>query len=199
MKQEAQLHDQLAVLAGQYPSQASPQTLQLSDLKLPDDLPLSLPSTLVAQRPDVLQAEANLHAASAQIGVAIANRLPNIELSANVGATAVAGWYYGTWEVHWYLPAGPEWLRRGIDLKGWWDAGTWWPRWLGHWDLYRHVAFRNQFVVLDQNNNPIPCPPGAGNTCAGVPYGTLDRTNTDALTIGASAQATNDAPPPWAR
>jgi NodT family efflux transporter outer membrane factor (OMF) lipoprotein len=90
MKQEAQLHDQLAVLAGQYPSQASQQTLQLSDLKLPDDLPLSLPSTLVAQRPDVLQAEANLHAASAGIGVAIANRLPNIELSANAGATAVA-------------------------------------------------------------------------------------------------------------
>jgi NodT family efflux transporter outer membrane factor (OMF) lipoprotein len=90
MKQEAQLHDQLAVLAGEYPSQASRQTLQLRDLKLPDDLPLSLPSTLVAQRPDVLQAEANLHAASAGIGVAIANRLPNIELSANVGATAVA-------------------------------------------------------------------------------------------------------------
>jgi iron complex outermembrane recepter protein len=55
------------------------------------------------------------------------------------------------------------------------------------------VAFRNQFVVLDQNNNPIPCPPGAGNTCAGVPYGTIDRTSTDALTIGASLQATSDA------
>jgi iron complex outermembrane receptor protein len=55
------------------------------------------------------------------------------------------------------------------------------------------TAFRNQFVVLDQNNNPIPCPPGAGNTCAPVPYGTLDRTNTDTLTTGASLQATNDA------
>jgi iron complex outermembrane receptor protein len=54
-------------------------------------------------------------------------------------------------------------------------------------------AFRNQFVVLDQNNNPIPCPPGAGNTCANVPYGTIDRTSTDALTIGASLQATSDA------
>ncbi len=55
------------------------------------------------------------------------------------------------------------------------------------------LAFRNQFVVLDQNNNPIPCPPGAGNTCASVPYGTIDRTNTDTLTAGASLQATNDA------
>ena len=54
-------------------------------------------------------------------------------------------------------------------------------------------AFRNQFVVLDQNNNPIPCPPGAGNTCAPVPYGTLDRTNTDTTTIGASLQAASDA------
>jgi iron complex outermembrane receptor protein len=54
-------------------------------------------------------------------------------------------------------------------------------------------AFRNQFVILDQNNNPIPCPPGAGNTCAPVPYGTLDRTNTDTVTVGASLQATSDA------
>lgn len=55
------------------------------------------------------------------------------------------------------------------------------------------TAFRNQFVVLDPNNNPIPCPPGAGNTCAPVPYGTLDRTNTATNTIGGSLQATNDA------
>lgn len=54
-------------------------------------------------------------------------------------------------------------------------------------------AFRNQFVILDQNNNPIPCPPGSGNTCASVPYGTIDRTSTDALTVGAAVQATSDA------
>ncbi len=90
IKQEAQFHDQLAVLVGQYPSQAAQGGLSLSDFKLPDDLPLSLPSTLVAQRPDILQAQANLHAASAQIGVAVANRLPNIQLGVNAGATAVA-------------------------------------------------------------------------------------------------------------
>jgi iron complex outermembrane receptor protein len=55
------------------------------------------------------------------------------------------------------------------------------------------AAFRDQFAILDQNNNPIPCPPGAGNTCANVPYGTLDRTSTNALTFGASLQAVNDA------
>src|SRR5262249_42873889 len=62
----------------------------LTSLQLPGELPVSLPSQLVAQRPDVLQAEANLHAASAQVGIAIANRLPNIELTANAGSSAMA-------------------------------------------------------------------------------------------------------------
>jgi NodT family efflux transporter outer membrane factor (OMF) lipoprotein len=57
---------------------------------LPQDLPVSLPSALVAQRPDVLQAEANLHDASAKIGIATANRLPNIVLTANAGSSAAA-------------------------------------------------------------------------------------------------------------
>jgi NodT family efflux transporter outer membrane factor (OMF) lipoprotein len=90
LKQLAQQRDLLAVLVGQFPSQASEQSFDLAHLQLPQDIPVSLPSTLVAQRPDVLQAEANMHAASAQIGVAIANRLPNIVLSANTGSTALA-------------------------------------------------------------------------------------------------------------
>jgi NodT family efflux transporter outer membrane factor (OMF) lipoprotein len=88
LKQEAQLRDQLAVLSGRFPSQAPVVNFDLSTLQLPQDLPVSLPSTLVAQRPDVLQAEANLHDASAKIGIAIANRLPNIVLSANAGSSA---------------------------------------------------------------------------------------------------------------
>jgi iron complex outermembrane receptor protein len=55
------------------------------------------------------------------------------------------------------------------------------------------AAFRNQFVILDPGNAPIPCPPGAGNTCALTPYGTIDQTNTRTLTAGASLQAVNDA------
>jgi len=90
VKQSTQLRDQLADLVGRFPSQAPAGTLTLSDLALPRDLPLSLPSALVEQRPDVLQAEANLHAASAQVGVATANRLPNIVLTANAGSTALA-------------------------------------------------------------------------------------------------------------
>lgn len=90
IKQAAQLRDLLAVLAGQFPNQPTKETFELSSLQLPEELPVSLPSALVAQRPDVLQAEANLHAASARIGIAIANRLPNIELTADAGSTALA-------------------------------------------------------------------------------------------------------------
>ena len=90
LKQLAQQRDLLAVLAGRFPNQAPEEKFELSTLKLPEELPESLPSALVAQRPDVLQAEANLHDASAKIGIAIANRLPNIVLSANAGSTAAA-------------------------------------------------------------------------------------------------------------
>ncbi len=90
LKQLDQQRDLLAVLCGRFPSDAPQDTFDLASMKLPDELPVSLPSALVAQRPDVLQAEANMHAASAQIGVATANRLPNIQLTGNAGSTALA-------------------------------------------------------------------------------------------------------------
>ncbi len=89
VKQLGQLKDLLAALTGRFPNQASDQ-VDLSSLQLPQEVPLSLPSALVEQRPDVLQAEANLHDASAKIGIAIANRLPNIMLTANAGSSAAA-------------------------------------------------------------------------------------------------------------
>jgi iron complex outermembrane receptor protein len=55
------------------------------------------------------------------------------------------------------------------------------------------TAFRDQFALLDQNNTPIPCPPGAGNTCAPIPYGTIDRTDTKAIATGLSLQASSTA------
>jgi NodT family efflux transporter outer membrane factor (OMF) lipoprotein len=89
VKQLAQQRDALAVLAGVFPSQPPAETFELSSLKLPEDLPVSLPSQLVEQRPDVRQAEEAWHSASAQVGVSIANRLPNITLSASAGSTAL--------------------------------------------------------------------------------------------------------------
>ncbi|WP_208979409.1 efflux transporter outer membrane subunit [Pseudovibrio axinellae] len=72
-------------LGGFYPTQNVVQEFELSDLTLPRKLPLSLPSQLVEQRPDVRSAEAQLWAASADIGVALANQLPNFTITGNAG------------------------------------------------------------------------------------------------------------------
>ncbi len=90
VKQLAQARDALAVLTGRFPDRQPSAAFTLADLTLPQDLPLSLPSQLIAQRPDVRQARADLHAASAQIGIAAAERLPNIDLTASAGSTALA-------------------------------------------------------------------------------------------------------------
>ena len=89
----AQQRDLLAALAGTFPNQGPLQSFRLADLHLPTELPVSLPSQLIEQRPDVRAAQEQLHAASAQIGVAIANLLPNFTISGNIGYinTALAG------------------------------------------------------------------------------------------------------------
>ena len=89
LKQLAQQRDLLAALSGGFPNQDLTEKFELSNLQLPQELPVSLPSQLVEQRPDVRQAEENLHSASAQIGVAVANRLPNFALTADAGSMAV--------------------------------------------------------------------------------------------------------------
>jgi NodT family efflux transporter outer membrane factor (OMF) lipoprotein len=85
-KQLAQERDLITALIGSLPSQEPKEKFELWAMELPRDLPVSLPSKLVEQRPDVRQAEANLHSASALVGVAIANRLPNVMLTANLGS-----------------------------------------------------------------------------------------------------------------
>jgi NodT family efflux transporter outer membrane factor (OMF) lipoprotein len=89
-KQLAQQRDLMARLAGRFPSDEPSQRFELDELTLPQELPLSIPSRLVEQRPDVRAAEANLHSASAQVGVAIANLLPQLTLTGNIGSTSTA-------------------------------------------------------------------------------------------------------------
>jgi NodT family efflux transporter outer membrane factor (OMF) lipoprotein len=89
-KQLVQQRDLIAVLAGRVPSDQPAEKFDLTSLQLPRDLPVSLPSSLVEQRPDIRAAEASLHAASAAIGVAVATRLPQITLSATDGTTALS-------------------------------------------------------------------------------------------------------------
>ena len=80
--------DQLAALTGHTPADFTPKAIALEQLTLPLDLPLGVPSRLVEQRPDVRAAEAQLHSATAQVGVAIANLLPQVTLTGNLGSTA---------------------------------------------------------------------------------------------------------------
>jgi NodT family efflux transporter outer membrane factor (OMF) lipoprotein len=87
-KQLAIERDALCALLGRLPAQEPAQMFELAQFTLPTEVPVSLPSRIVEQRPDVRAAEAQMHSASAQVGVAIADMLPQITLQAGLGGTA---------------------------------------------------------------------------------------------------------------
>jgi NodT family efflux transporter outer membrane factor (OMF) lipoprotein len=87
-KQLAEQRHLLAALAGRFPSEEPSQKFELTELTLPLEIPVSVPAALVRQRPDVLSAEAQLHSASADLGVATANLFPQITLTGTKGGTA---------------------------------------------------------------------------------------------------------------
>jgi NodT family efflux transporter outer membrane factor (OMF) lipoprotein len=88
-KQLGQTRDALTALLGRLPAQEPQESFRLEDLVLPEELPVSLPSKLVEQRPDVRQAEENLHLASAEAGVALTDMLPQFAINANLGSSAL--------------------------------------------------------------------------------------------------------------
>ena len=116
-KQRQQVRDQLAVYLGGHPDQYATPTLDLDRLTLPRDLPVSLPSKLVEQRPDIRASGALLHAATAAVGVATANRLPNISLSASYGRT-------GSTIANMFTPAGIVWSIAGGIAQPIFEGGT---------------------------------------------------------------------------
>ena len=87
-KQLEQTHDLIRALCGNLPNEAIDDNFDLSSLHLPEDLPVSLPSKLVEQRPDIRAAEEQLHSASAQVGVAIANRIPQFTITGDIGGNS---------------------------------------------------------------------------------------------------------------
>ncbi|MDQ6997989.1 MAG: efflux transporter outer membrane subunit [Mariprofundus sp.] len=87
-KQQAQAKHQLSMLIGRTPGGEALPAFNLSELVMPREIPLTLPSTLTRQRPDVRASEALLHQASAQIGVATANLYPNLTLTGSYGTEA---------------------------------------------------------------------------------------------------------------
>lgn len=84
-----QTENQLAAYLGRFPGDAGLEPVQLDHLALPRDIPVSLPSSVVQQRPDIQAAEATLHSATAEVGVAVANMLPKITLSGSIGSQAL--------------------------------------------------------------------------------------------------------------
>jgi NodT family efflux transporter outer membrane factor (OMF) lipoprotein len=89
-RQRAQTRHLLALYAGKTPTEVDLAALDLAQLTLPVDIPVSLPSDLARQRPDILEAEALLHQASAQVGVATASLYPQITLGGTYGYTALS-------------------------------------------------------------------------------------------------------------
>jgi NodT family efflux transporter outer membrane factor (OMF) lipoprotein len=97
----------LAVLVGRAPADSASPDFDFSQLSLPATLPVSLPSELARQRPDVLAAEAQLHAATAQVGVATANLYPHITLTGSAGQQALTlGTLFASSNAVWTLTSG---------------------------------------------------------------------------------------------
>ena len=90
-KQLAQTRNQLMAYLGRFPNQDQGERFNLASLHLPEALPVSLPSAIVGQRPDVRSAQAQLHQASANIGVAVANQLPQFSITGSLGSTVASG------------------------------------------------------------------------------------------------------------
>lgn len=118
----------LATLVGLAPGQWAPPQLELTELKLPTDLPVTLPSELVRQRPDILAAEAQLHSASADIGVATAALFPSFTLNGTYGqnnkslndlfASNSSFWSLGANVTAPLFRGGTLWFRREAALEG---------------------------------------------------------------------------------
>src|SRR5471032_3069778 len=90
-KQLAQTRNQLMAYLGRFPNQDQGERFNLASLHLPEALPVSLPSAIVGQRPDVRSAQAQLHQASANIGVAVANQLPQFSITGSLGSEVASG------------------------------------------------------------------------------------------------------------
>jgi len=116
-KQLEQTHDLIRALCGNLPNEELDDSFDLTSLHLPEDLPVSLPSKLVEQRPDIRAATEQLHSASAQVGVATAARLPQFTITAALGGAAS--------EIpQMFTTGGPFWNLIGNVAQPIFDGGT---------------------------------------------------------------------------
>ena len=145
-KQFEQTRDLIRALVGNLPNQEVPETFDLDALQLPPELPLSLPARIIEQRPDVRAAEAQLHAANAQVGVAVAAMLPQLSITGVDGGNAD--------EFAWmFRNGGPFWSLVGNVTQPIFEGGTLLHRKRGADDALKQAAAEYQSSVLTAYQN----------------------------------------------
>jgi NodT family efflux transporter outer membrane factor (OMF) lipoprotein len=170
-EQLEQTRDLIRALTGNLPNQDVPETFELDALQLPPDLPLSLPAKIIEQRPDVRAAEAQLHAANAQVGVAIAAMLPQISITGTNGGNAD--------EFAWmFRKGGPFWSLVGNVSQPLFEGGTLLHRKRAADDALKQAAAQYQTSVLTAYQNVAD---------------TLHASLSDAVALAANVRAENAA------
>jgi len=149
-RQLAQQRHLLSALSGGLPSQEPPEKFELEGLHLPRNLPVSLPSQLVEQRPDLRAAEEQMHYTGALIGVAVANRLPNISLSASYGVNALS-------VDQLFTPGSNFWSVGGAALMPIFHGGTLFEREVAAREAFEQAQSQYRSVVITAFRNVADC------------------------------------------
>jgi NodT family efflux transporter outer membrane factor (OMF) lipoprotein len=145
-KQFEQNRNLMTALLGRLPNDDPQETFELASLQLPEELPVGVPSTLVEQRPDVRAAEAQLHSASAQIGVAVASRLPQFTITGALGGTSTS-------LASMFANGNPFWSVIGNVAQSIFDAGTLWHRQRAAEAAFEQAAAQYRSTVLTAFQN----------------------------------------------
>jgi NodT family efflux transporter outer membrane factor (OMF) lipoprotein len=145
-KQFEQTRDLMRALVGKLPNQEVEQTFELASLKLPTELPLSLPSQIIRQRPDVRAAEEQLRSVNAQVGVAVAAMLPQFTITGAIGGAAT--------EFPWlFRSGGPFWSLIGDVSQPLFAGGTLWHTKRAADQALRQAAAQYQTTVITAYQN----------------------------------------------
>jgi NodT family efflux transporter outer membrane factor (OMF) lipoprotein len=170
-KQFEQTRDLLRALVGNLPNHDLAETFELDALQLPPELPLSLPARIIEQRPDVRAAEAQLHAANAQVGVALAAMLPQFSITGAYGGNADQfAWMFRR--------GGPFWNLVGNATQPLFEGGTLLHRKRAADDALEQAAAQYQSSVITAYQNVAD---------------TLHQSLSDAEALGANVRAESAA------
>jgi NodT family efflux transporter outer membrane factor (OMF) lipoprotein len=141
-----QTRDLLRALVGNLPNQDVPETFELDALQLPPEMPVSLPARIIEQRPDVRAAEAQLHAANAQVGVAVAAMLPQLAITGSYGGNAD--------QFNWmFRSGGPFWNLVGNLTQPLFEGGTLLHRKRAAKEGLKQAAAQYQITVIAAYQN----------------------------------------------